>query len=276
MEKPNIAAKDIIIDKASIHYKEAGRGNEILVFLHGITSSSEEWIASLPKMTKSFRAIAVDFPGHGNSDTPEMDYSVKTLSHFLIRFLNALEIKKATLIGHSLGGAVALQVAIQRPKMVDKLVLLAPGYAYPLPKTASEKDLGFTKGSYWLLFPITVREASEYAEILFANANLKTDQEIARLLLSLSRETEYATKKLMESFLQTDGSIVNEIKEIQHKTLLIWGEHDNLTPMSLGFKMRNDIKNSELVIFEKSGHSPNFEEPKRFIEETLSFIKRGF
>ena len=276
MEQPNIAAKDIIIDKASIHYKEAGRGNEILVFLHGITSSSEEWIASLPKMTKSFRAIAVDFPGHGNSDTPQMDFSVKTLSHFLIRFLNALEIKKATLIGHSLGGAVALQVAIQRPKMVDKLVLLAPGYAYPLPKTASKKDLGFTKGSYWLLFPNTVREASEYAEILFANANLKTDQEIARLLLSLSRKTEYATKKLMESFLHTDGSIVNDIKEIQHKALLIWGEHDNLTPMSLGFKMKNDIKNSELVIFEKSGHSPNFEEPKRFIEETLSFIERGF
>jgi pimeloyl-ACP methyl ester carboxylesterase len=107
-------------------FRQAGQGPPVLL-LHGLGDSSATWAALLPELARTHRVIAPDLLGHGRSDTPRGDYSIPAHANDLRDLLDALRLRRATVIGHSLGGGLAMQLAYQFPHLVDRLILVAPG-----------------------------------------------------------------------------------------------------------------------------------------------------
>ena len=110
----------------SVTYRTAGSG-PVLLLLHGITNSSETWEPAVDALAQDFRVIAPDLLGHGHSATPRGDYSLGAHASGVRDLLSALDISRATVVGHSLGGGVAMQFAYQFPERCERLVLVSSG-----------------------------------------------------------------------------------------------------------------------------------------------------
>lgn len=113
----------VTVDGARIYYEDQGRG-PVVVFVHGWGASSRFWRLTLPSMVPSYRCIALDMMGFGDSDKPHRDYSIPSLAEFLSRFLDAMDLPSAILVGHSLGGAVCTVTALKSPDKVRALALV--------------------------------------------------------------------------------------------------------------------------------------------------------
>ncbi|NQU07244.1 MAG: alpha/beta fold hydrolase, partial [Candidatus Abyssubacteria bacterium] len=143
----------IRVNDIDLNYEQSGKG-ETIVFLHGYTGSSQDWASQIPVVSTDYRAIAVDHRGHGKSEAPvtEEAYSIKIFSEDVYALLGRLGITRCCLVGHSMGGFMALQLVLDHPDIVKALVLVdtssgefevAPGYAE---LRAKLDDLTRTKG----------------------------------------------------------------------------------------------------------------------------------
>ena len=109
-----------------VAYRDDGDG-EVLLLIHGMAGSSDSWRSVLPQLSKKFRVIAPDLLGHGESAKPRSDYSLGAFAVWLRDFLDELGVSQATVVGHSLGGGVAMQFVYQHPDYVKRLVLISSG-----------------------------------------------------------------------------------------------------------------------------------------------------
>src|SRR5688572_3851361 len=113
-----------------VRYADSGSGEPVLL-VHGLGGSIESWSNNVDRLAKSMRVIAVDLPGFGLSDKPKMNYTIRFYREFVIQFLKQLQLGQVSIVGSSLGGQVAAEVAISRPSLVKKLVLTSPAGALP-------------------------------------------------------------------------------------------------------------------------------------------------
>src|SRR3954453_21380769 len=123
---PAVELKEIELHGHSVAYRCAGSG-PVIVLVHGITSTSETWDRVMPALSKRFTVIAPDLLGHGGSAKPRGDYSLGAYASGVRDLLAALGHDRATFVGHSLGGGVAMQLAYQFPERCDRLVLVSSG-----------------------------------------------------------------------------------------------------------------------------------------------------
>ena len=103
-----------------IRYVDAGSGEPVLL-IHGLGGSIESWTNNIGELAKSLRMIAVDLPGFGMSDKPKMSYTIKFFRDFVVQFLKLLQLEQASIVGSSLGGQIATEVAISHPSLIKKL-----------------------------------------------------------------------------------------------------------------------------------------------------------
>ena len=167
-----------------IRYRSAGEpGSPVVLLIHGITSSSATWEPVIPPLAEHAYVIAPDLPGHGESDKPRGDYSLGSLASMLRDLLVHLEIDQATVVGHSLGGGVAMQFSYQYPQYCERIVLVdsgglgrevslalraasLPGAEYVLPVIANThiRDAGATIGRFLSILPVRPRPSvTEFA-----------------------------------------------------------------------------------------------------------------
>ena len=118
----SIPSKKVKISGLNVHFVEAGKGPPIL-FLHGLGGSWRDWSANLPTFAANYRVMAIDFPGFGESDKPEVHYSIEWLTEMVEKFLQEQEIDLVNLVGHSMGGVVALNLASLPKSRVRKLAI---------------------------------------------------------------------------------------------------------------------------------------------------------
>ncbi len=271
--------KTATIHGRSISYAEAGSG-PVLLLIHGMAGTCDNWNAVLEPLARAHTVIAPDFPGHGGSAPGSGDYSLGTLAAGLRDLLLTLGHDRATLVGHSLGGGVAMQFTYQFPEMVERLVLVSSGGLGPdvspvlraaaLPGAdlfiAATADVGRWTGNALrsALGAVGVRPSIDVAEVARGYASLSDPARRAAFLATL------------RSVVGTGGQRVDASDRLyladEMPLLIIWGDNDPIIPSRHGKRAHEDLPGSRLEIFDGVGHLPQLEAPGRFIAVLERFL----
>jgi pimeloyl-ACP methyl ester carboxylesterase len=263
-----------------ISYLTAGEG-PVLLAVHGIASDSQAWRAALPLLARRATVIAPDLPGHGASAKAPGDYSLGSLASSLRDLLVKLGHERATLVGHSLGGGVAMQFSYMFPERTERLVLVSSGglgrSVNPLLRAAtlpgSELAIAATIG------PITAVGRAGAAAVRRLGLRFSPDLgEVGRGFATLAdREGREAFLDTLRSVVNFSGQRVDASDRLYlasgMPTLLLWGERDPIIPAAHGRRAQERMPGSRLVTFADSGHFPQIDDPHRFAATVLEFLE---
>lgn len=261
------------VDGVRLHYQEKGTGTP-LILIHGYTSSTYSWKDVFGPLSENFHVIAIDLKGFGFSGKPDGDYSRRAQAVLVTHLLDQLKITKAWFCGNSMGGEVALNVALLNPELVSGLVLidsagvavkggasLAPWYMFVPAVGRVLIALGLTSDKL-------VREGLEKS--FYDDTKVDNERVAAYYRPLKTRGGQLAAQRARIQFNQFP--IENQLGQINVPTLIIWGEQDALIPVEAGHKMNQLIKDSQLVVIEKCGHVPQEEMPDRVFAEMRQFV----
>ncbi|MEO1021806.1 MAG: alpha/beta hydrolase [Bacteroidota bacterium] len=265
----------------SLAYIDEGSGSQTVILIHGLASNAGFWRYVIPDLSKSYRVIAVDLPGFGKSDKGDFSYGISFYADQILALMNELKIDKAILAGHSMGGQISMNFALQYPERLNKLVLASPAGIESF-KPGEAK---------WL------RNVFRIDDIVYSGEEIVRTN-LNRNFYSWSDEYEWmveervrmAKGKEMKEFahavIQSVGAMLDEpttnrLHEITTQTLIIYGEHDGLIPnpfLHPGFtskvfeKGAREIPDARLVELPKCGHLLQIEQPEQFVSELKQFI----
>jgi pimeloyl-ACP methyl ester carboxylesterase len=234
----------------------------------------------MPALAERYTVIAPDLPGHGESDKPRQDYSLGAHANVLRDLLIALDIERATVVGQSLGGGVAMQLAYQHPRCCERLVLVSSG---GLGEEVSLllRALTFPGVEYLtpVIFPSFVRDTGNAISRRLRTLGLRAPgiEEKWRAYVSLTDpETRHAFLRTLRAVVDATGQTVSAHDRLylasQLPTLIVWGERDRIIPVAHAHDAHAAIPGSTLTLFEESGHFPHTEEPGRFVEALVEFV----
>jgi pimeloyl-ACP methyl ester carboxylesterase len=277
---------DLAIDRLSWHgneiaYHRCGSTGEPVIFIHGIASSFDTWNAVLPEIGKRHRALAPDLLGHGRSSKPRGDYSLGAFATTTRDFMEALEIPSATIVGHSMGGGIAMQFAYQFPERCRRLVLVSSGglgpEVTPLLKAAT------LPGSQLFLSAATsdrVENAGRSVLRKLRQWGLRSSPGMASVgshfIALKDAEARRAFVTTARSVMDWRGQRIDARDRLylaaELPTLFVWGKRDRFIPVKHGIEAHELVNGSRLEIFDDSGHFPHEHEAERFAELLLDFI----
>lgn len=237
-------------------YIDAGSGEPVLL-MHGLGGSIESWTNNIEELAKHFRVIAVDLPGFGLSDKPQMNYTIRFYRKFAVQFLKQLQLKKVSVVGSSLGGQVAAEVAINHPTLVQKLVLISPAGALP-------RSFKGTPALWKYVKVINAKSVQQVKQALFAVDSKPVEDSYAQLVFQ-----KMSMPGAKEAFLSAlAGSakaprLNSRLNKIKNPMLLLWGKEDHMIPVKFAEPFVK-MKNCRIVMLENCGHRPHFERPELF------------
>ncbi|MBI4301731.1 MAG: alpha/beta fold hydrolase [Chloroflexi bacterium] len=268
----------IKLSDIQVHYQVAGSGPP-LVLLHGLGGSHVSWRKNIEALAQSHRVYVPDLPGHGYSDKPKIRYTLAFGVNFLRDFLQTQRIERASLVGASTGGLVALEFALSYPSKVDKLVVV--------------DSAGLGRELHWMLRLLSLPLVGEILarprrsgvrwllKTMFYNPDL-VSEELVEAIYQMRRQPE-AKQALLRS-LREGASLTGQrshilalerLPQIQSPALIVWGEHDRLMPVAHAYRAHSLIPNSQLHIFPDCGHAPYLERPEEFNQVVLDFLRNG-
>jgi pimeloyl-ACP methyl ester carboxylesterase len=262
-----------------ISYRTGGHGPALLL-LHGITNSSETWERVARRLAERFTVIAPDLLGHGNSATPRGDYSLGAHASGARDVLTSLGIERATVVGHSLGGGIAMQFAYQFPERCERLVLVAsgglgrevhvllraaslPGADYVLPALTSAGLLGVGRSVGGLLRRVGVAPSEDLQVLGRGFAALDNAGSRQAFLHTVRSVIEPSGQRVSAQDRLTLASLL--------PTLIVWGERDSIIPVGHGAAAHEAMPGSRFEVFPGAGHMPHDADPERFAELLTEF-----
>jgi pimeloyl-ACP methyl ester carboxylesterase len=295
-----IAAKTLrsgFVDIGSLraHHMQGGHGSPV-VFVHGLGSSGYmEWRQNLEAVAARHRVFAPDLPGYGRSDKPRARYNIPYFARFIRRYMEDRGLRSAALVGASLGGRIALEVALEEPQLVRKLVLVntlglgrpqvrAAQVAYglvSLPRVG-EAVMRLTRDALrWAPKRMIRKVAGRYAGV---SSDLKRTMDDA--YLDDLREM-YGAAGFPDAYLSTIRSLINprallgghhdvtrRLNELKIPVQLIWGANDPLFPLAHASRAQSLIERSKLEVIDGAGHTPQSERPEEFNRVLHQFLDR--
>jgi pimeloyl-ACP methyl ester carboxylesterase len=276
---------ELALQSTTIHgyrraFRMAGSGPALLL-LHGIGDSSQAWLPILPQLARTHTVIAPDLLGHGGSDKPRADYSVAAYANGMRDLLGVLDIDQVTVVGHSLGGGVAMQFAYQFPERTQRLVLVGAGGAgrelNPLLRLVSAPLADQLLAL--LRLPGAGLQSRLVVEVL---RRLGTDigldsVDLLRVVAALpDAKARSAFIRTLRGVVDWHGQVVTMLDRCYlaagMPTLLVWGERDAVVPVEHAYRAHDAMTGSQLVIFEDAGHFPFRTDPSRFVQVFNEFM----
>jgi pimeloyl-ACP methyl ester carboxylesterase len=269
-----------MLNGSDLHYVDAGRGPAV-VFIHGLLGSHRNWDHLLDALAAERRVVAPDLLGHGASAKPMGDYSLSSHAATLRDLLDHLGIASATLVGHSLGGGIAMQFAYLFPDRVDRLVLVSSGglgrELSPVLRAAT------LPGAEWVLPLVASRWVRHRGEGLgrgLARVGIHAGSDMAEACRGLEslgdRESRRAFLATARAVIDPGGQTVNASSRLHAAatvpTLLVWGARDRMIPAWHAVRAQQQIPGSRVEVFERAGHFPHLDEPERFAQVLSEFF----
>ncbi len=258
-----------------LFFRQTGTGPDV-VLLHGLGDSSTGWQFIEPVLVRAgYRVTVWDALGAGRSDKPSGDYSIQAHVQRLEGMLDALGVRQAVLVGHSLGGTVALRMTEEHPEKVLALCLLDPG-AY---------RAGAMGGRWFWKTPLLAEVVLGLlpSRTLTAVALERNFHNRAAISMELRRAylREVRRRGAVAALIAQERQLVPQNPEkweqahraIHKRTLILWGQEDQLIPLAQGLRLANDIERSTLVVLPGVGHSPHLEAPQLVIEQVVPFLE---
>lgn len=259
----------------AMHYVEKGEGDNHLILLHGFRSHSYTWQHILePLAEKGYHVFGLDLVGYGLSDKPQdAVYNVDFFIQQVSAFMEAHDIRKAHLVGNSMGGGLALSLALTHPEKVRSLSLLAAlGYPLDLPlylSICSHIDQIWTP----FLGPTMVRYALE--QVIYDKDKISSEKVDA---YSLPYRFPGGLKASLLTLQNFDNQRIIEMGKryptLSHPMLVVWGEHDTLLPLSHYEKFLKDFPSATSCLIPGCGHIPQEESPNEVLSALLPFLQR--
>lgn len=263
-------------DGTRLHYVACGDpANEPIILIHGLMDSAFHWHKNIDALAQHRRVYAIDLPGFGySSRIAEPVYCLDYLARAVHDFMNEREIMHADIVGHSLGGAVALQLAHDYPERVGKLVLIAPG-TYLTNQLAPLKFAARVPYAPRALmgFAMTSEQARlrSWRHALGDPANLDRHELSLRVRPQRVKGTANALVAMAASC--WTNNLHEELDRVTAPTLILWGDKDRTVPPWHGERHVNALPNAELIVLEGAGHIPQNEFPEQVNELMLEFLK---
>jgi pimeloyl-ACP methyl ester carboxylesterase len=263
-----------------VGYRMAGQGPAV-VLVHGLALSSTTWRYVMPKLAERFTVVAPDLLGHGQSGKPRGDYSLGAYASGIRDLLVALDVERATFVGHSLGGGIAMQLAYQFPERCERLVLVASG---GLGKEVNALLRAVTlPGAEYVLPVILTPWLRLRAEIVGGWLGKlgwrpgPTLDEVWRSYTNLTdRAGQQAFVHTVRSVIDVSGQRVSARDRLylanNVPTLIVWGEDDGVIPVEHAFSTHEAIPGSRLEVLPHAGHFLPFEQSEWFTRVLLDFL----
>ncbi len=257
-----------------------GSGRPVILLVHGLAGSAETWRDVIAALGDDVTVVAPDLLGHGRSDKPRQDYSLGGHASLLRDLMVALDIERATIVGHSLGGGVAMQLAYQHPERCERLVLESSG--------------GLGSEVSWMLRAMALPGIEYLMPVLFSPVARDVGDAFGRQLrrigirprvfeqewrsfVSLTdAENRPAFLRTLRSVIDVKGQAVSAHDRLylaaRRPILIVWGRRDLIIPVDHAVAAAEAIPSCRLVIFERSGHFPHADEPVRFAQTLAEFV----
>ena len=283
------------IGSLRVHHMQGGHGSAV-VFVHGLGSSGYmEWRHNLEEVTGRHRVFAPDLPGYGRTDKPRVRYTIPYFARFIRRYMEDRGLRSAALVGASLGGRIALEVALEQPKLVRKLVLVNTlGLGRPKVRMAQmayglvtiprvgEAVMRLTRDALtWAPAAMVRRVAARYS-----GATSDLNRTMDDTYLEDLREM-YETDAFHNAYLSTVRSLINprslfgghhdvtqRLNELKIPVQLIWGADDPLFPLAHAERASSLIARCRLAVIDGAGHTPQAERPEEFNRVLHAFLDR--
>jgi pimeloyl-ACP methyl ester carboxylesterase len=264
-----------------VSYRTAGSGPVVLL-IHGIAGTSEQWADVAPVLAEDFTIVAPDLLGHGESAKPIGDYSLGAYAVSLRDLLIALGHRRATVVGHSLGGGIAMQFAYEYPVFCERLVVVSsgglgsevhpllraatlPGAEIVLPLIASQRVLGWGGAVGQFLSRIGLRAGPDIAEMARGYASLADAEARSAFLHTVRAVIDYNGQRVSAADRLYLSSML--------PSLIVWGRRDPLIPAAHGEAAHRLMPGSRLEIFEEAGHFPHLDDPIEFAAVLREFLE---
>ncbi|HEY1354762.1 MAG TPA: alpha/beta fold hydrolase [Solirubrobacterales bacterium] len=273
-------SNSVTLHGREVTYTSVGEG-PVLLLIHGMAGTCESWREVIEPLAGAQTVIAPDFPGHGGSDPGGGDYSIGGLAAGLRDLLLALGHDRATLVGHSLGGGVAMQFAYQYPEMVERLVLVSSGglgpEVTPILRAAALPGAD-------LFIAATAAPAARIGSVISRGLGViglrpDTDvEEVARGYASLGNaDRRAAFLASVRAVIGTGGQLIDAADRLYLAeglpVLIVWGSRDPIIPVRHGEEAHRAIPGSRLEILDGVGHVPQLEAPGRFLVALEGFLR---
>lgn len=247
--------QQLILNNLAVSYiKDDSSGNlATILFLHGWRSNKEVW-AEIFNKTKGFELYALDFPGFGVSQTPKQPMTVGDYANVVAAFIQKLNLRNVTVVGHSFGGRVGIKLAHHHPELVHKLLLVdSAGFAMDDAKKKVYKS------------------AAKVVKPLFKP---KFMQGLRKKIYEHMGAVDYvATPQLQQTFVNiVSEDLTDDMKHIKASTLIVFGEDDEDTPLPFAEKMNALIPHSRFIRFQHAGHFCFLDKPEEFVVELTEFV----
>jgi len=277
--------RDVEVCERIVHgyrrvFRMAGDGPPLLL-IHGIGDSSTTWLPVMTALARNHLVIAPDLLGHGQSDKPRADYSVAAYANGMRDLLGTLGMDQVNLVGHSMGGGVAMQFAYQFPEKTERLVLVSTGGVgrgvNPLLRAVSLPGADLMLAT--LRMPGARLQTRAVVKILqLLDTGLGADApDFMRLVDALPDATaRSAFIRTLRAVIDWRGQVVTMLDRCYltrgMPTLLVWGSRDRIVPVDHAYTAHAAMPGSRLEVFDGAGHFPFHAEPERFVEVLEDFL----
>lgn len=259
----------------TVHYElynyEPNSNKTTFVLIHGFLSSTFSYRRLIPLLAQHGTVVALDLPPFGKSDkSKDFTYSYKNMSNIVISLVEHLHLSNIILVGHSMGGQIALYISKQRPDLVDKTVLIcSSGY---LPKS----HFSLVCSSYLPFFYLYIKNWLVRSGVLKNLLNVIHDRSLIDDEMMQGYAAPFFDERIFHALTRMirdrEGDLPScELQQIKIPSLLIWGEEDTVVPVSVGKRLHSDLENSRFISYEKAGHLLPEERPQHVYENIMEF-----
>jgi pimeloyl-ACP methyl ester carboxylesterase len=263
---------------AEANYVELGDGPPLL-FVHGLSGCWQNWLENIPHFSRTHRVIAMDLPGFGSSPMPPWEIDIPAYGRFLRDFCERLGIDRCSLVGNSMGGFVATELAITEPERVDDLTLVsAAGITWARARCEPAEMLarvGRATAPLMLRVELSGIRRPKFRRYAFRGVFYDPNALRPELLWE-NVVPAFHSPGYFDAMRHLVGyDIRHRLEEIEVPTLIVWGRNDRVVPVPAALAYKKRISHAELVIFDGCGHVPQFERPLRFNRLLEDFLRRA-
>lgn len=268
-----------------INYIDEGRGEQILLFIHGLANYADVWWQQVAVLRKYFRCIAVDLPGCGKSSRGDYPYSMVFFSEVIKDFIETKKLSDVVLCGHSMGGQVAIISCLRFPSLINKLILCAPaGFEKYNPTEIRIYKSMLSMGQFFFNNETQLVQSLKHS---FYQMSDKGQSMIKSLTDILHKDDVRQWRVMVEKCIHgmLEEQIFDLLKFIQCPALVLYGEKDQLIPnvyfhpestKSMAEKAMKEVHDAKLVMIPLCGHFVFYEKPDRINEEIVSFLDQNY